>query len=103
MSESETRFMEKWAGTVITLTNPTSSWTLEEKLGEYNSQRDAERVHEYHKPSGAWASFLCRSTGNADDVTLEMHDEDTEMELSSCCLRYGKWCVRTTLPRPFPF
>ncbi|KAL3496186.1 hypothetical protein BJX62DRAFT_232689 [Aspergillus germanicus] len=66
MSESETRFMEKWADKVITLTNPNSSWTLE----EHNSQRDAESFHGYHKPSGAWASFLCRNTDDTDDVAV---------------------------------
>jgi hypothetical protein len=62
--------MEKWAGRFTTLTKPTSAWTLEEKLSEHNSQRDAESFHGYHKPSDAWASFLCRNTGDPDDVVV---------------------------------
>ncbi|KAJ0366417.1 hypothetical protein COL922a_014408, partial [Colletotrichum nupharicola] len=37
ISESEARLLENLAGNVITLTYPTSSWTLKEKLSEYNT------------------------------------------------------------------
>jgi hypothetical protein len=62
--------LENWAGKVITLTHPTSSWTLEEKLSKHNTQHDTKTFYGYHKPGGAWAWFLYHNTRDPDNVAI---------------------------------